>query len=130
MSAIDLEKPRSSIMKRFALTSLSILCLSLATTTAIEAAPRTAQISKLTPTTIDNDASTKITPFELVSRAYQGSFKSQGIPSFGAFLTDTSNKTLVAKDLIKAAIDAKQLAPEAQFDLNYISDINSYLGEQ
>jgi hypothetical protein len=117
-------------MKHFALTSLSIICLSLATTAQIKAAPRTAQIIKLTPTTIDNDASTKITPFELVSRAYQGSFKSQGIPSFGAFLTAASTKTFVAKDLVKAAIDAKQLAPEAQFDLNYISDINSYLGEQ
>ncbi len=117
-------------MKRFAIASLSIICLSLATTDPVKAEPRTAQISKLTPTTIDNDASTKITPFELASRAYQGSYKSQGIPSFGAFLTATSTKTIVAKDLVKAAIDAKQLAPEAQFDLNYISDINSYLGEQ
>jgi hypothetical protein len=127
MDAIDLKKQRLSIMKRFAIASLSIICLSLATTAQIKAEPRTAQISKLTPT---NDTSTKITPFELVSRAYQGSFKSQGIPSFGAFLSAASTKTLGAKDLVKAAIDAKQLAPEAQFDLNYISDINSYLGEQ
>jgi hypothetical protein len=114
-------------MKHFLLTSLSILCLSLATTTSIEAAPRTAQISKLTTT---DDISTKITPFELVSRAYQGSYQSQGIPGFGGFLAASSTKTITAKDLVKAAIDAKQLAPETQSDLNYINDIDLHLGEQ
>jgi hypothetical protein len=117
-------------MKRFAMTSLSILCLSLAITASIEVEPSTAQISKLIPTTIDNATNPKITPFELVSRAYQGSYKSQGISSFGAFLTDTSTKMLVAKDLVKAAIAAKQLAPETQFDLNYLSDIDLHLGTQ
>jgi hypothetical protein len=148
-------------MKRFAITSLSILCLSLVATTSVKAetrtghlsmvatttssntentklAPafvtisgqvqtRTGHLSMLTTTALGNTESTGITPFELVARAYQGAYKMQGVSGFGSFLTASSNHTITAKDIIKAAIELKQLAPETQADANYISAVDRQL---
>jgi hypothetical protein len=114
-------------MKRFAIASLSILCLSLIATTSIKAENKTGNSSMLATTMNSNAQSPKITPFELVSRAYQGSYQMQNIPSFGSFLTASSSKMITAKDIIKAAIDAKQLDPETQADRNYINDVDLHL---
>jgi hypothetical protein len=178
-------------MKRFAIASLSILCLSLIATTSVKAetrtghlsmaatttsintenintAPttslqsetRTGHLSMVATTTSSNTENTKlapafvttsgqagtrtghlsmvtttaignidsgITPFELVARAYQGGYKMQGIPGFGSFLTESSNHTITAKDIIKAAIELNQLAPETQADANYISAVDVQL---
>jgi hypothetical protein len=113
-------------MKRLTIVSLSILCLSLVATTSVKAEPSQGH-RVLATKAIDNDLSTKVTPFELVSRAYQGSYQIQGIPGFGSFLTASSSKAITAKDIIKAAIDAKQLAPEMQTDRHYINDIDLHL---
>jgi hypothetical protein len=79
---------------------------------------------------LKDPTSPKITPFELVSRAYQGAYQMQGIPGFGSFLTSSSSH-MKAKDIIKAAIEAKQLAPEAQTDRGYISAVElQLLGNQ
>jgi hypothetical protein len=51
----------------------------------------------------------------------------QGISGFSSFLTESSNHTITAKDLIKAAIELKQLAPETQSDANYISAVDVQL---
>ncbi|PSB52166.1 hypothetical protein [Chamaesiphon polymorphus] len=76
-------------------------------------------------------ASPKLTPFELVSRAYQGAYRMQGIAGFGSFVTSSADNTIEAKDIIKAAIVAKQLAPEAQIDRHYISAVKlQLLGNQ
>jgi hypothetical protein len=147
-------------MKRFAIASLSILCLSLVATTSVKAETRTGHLSMVETTTIGNTENTKIapsfvttsgragtrtghlsmlatttsgnidtgiTPFELVARAYQGGYKMQGIPGFGSFLTESSTHTITAKDIIKAAIELNQLAPEAQADANYISAVERQL---
>jgi 2-methylcitrate dehydratase PrpD len=146
-------------MKRFAIASLSILCLSLVATTSVkaetrtghlsmvettsgktenantpafvttsgQAETRTGHLSMVTTTAIGNTESTGITPFELVSRAYQGAYKMQGVPGFGSFLTESSSHTITAKDIIKAAIELKQLAPETQADANYISAVDVQL---
>jgi hypothetical protein len=148
-------------MKRFAIASLSILCLSLVATTSVKAETRTGHLSMVATTTLGNTENTKlapafvttsgqagtrtghlsmvttnaigntessgITPFELVSRAYQGAYKMQGIPGFGSFLTESSNHTITAKDIIKAEIELNQLAPETQADANYISAVDVQL---
>ena len=115
-------------MKRFALVGLSILCLSLAATTSVKAETRTETIAMSTATIVNNPAiKIKITPFALVSLAYQGEYRTQGIPGFGSFQSGTSNQTITAKDLIKAAIDAKQLSPEAQTDLGYLNAVELQL---
>jgi hypothetical protein len=147
-------------MKRFAIASLSILCLSLVATTSVKAETRTGHLSMVTTTAIGNTENTKIvpsvttsgqagtrtghlsmvttnaigntestgiTPFELVARAYQGAYTMQGVPGFGSFLTESSNHTINAKDIIKAAIELNQLAPETQADANYISAVDVQL---
>jgi hypothetical protein len=95
-------------------------------TTSGQAGTRTGRLSMLATTTIGN-IDTGITPFELVARAYQGGYKMQGIPGFGSFLTESSTHKITAKDIIKAAIELKQLAPETQADANYISAVNIQL---
>jgi hypothetical protein len=77
---------------------------------------------------VNNPAvTTKITPFALVSLAYQGEYRTQGIPGFTAFQSATSEKTITAKDLIKVAIDANQLTPDAQTDRAYLNAVELQL---
>jgi hypothetical protein len=112
-------------MKRFTLVSLSILCLSLAATTSVKAVTHTESLSM---TMIGKDpANAQITPFELVSRAYQGEYRTRGIPGFGSFQSAISSKIITAKDLVEAAIDAKQLLPENQTDRGYLNAIEQQL---
>jgi hypothetical protein len=115
-------------MKRFALIGLSILCLSLAATTSVKAGTRTETIAMSTATIVNNPVVTKkITPFGLVSLAYQGEYRTQGIPGFAAFQSATSNQTITAKDLVKAAIASNQLSPDAQTDRGYLNAVEQQL---
>jgi hypothetical protein len=90
------------------------------------AGTRTERISMSTAT-IGNNTNTKLTPFSLVSLAYQGEYRMQGIPGFGSFQSATSSKTITAKDLVKAAIDAHQLTPDAQTDRSYLNAVEQQL---
>jgi hypothetical protein len=79
-------------------------------------------------TAVGNDPSnTKLTPFNLVSLAYQGEYRTQGIPGYGSFRFATSSKTITAKDLVKAAIDANQLTPDTQTDRAYLNAVELQL---
>ena len=92
----------------------------------IRAGTRTDRIS-MTTAAIADAANTKLTPFTLVSLAYQGEYRMQGIPGFGSFQFATSSKTITAKDLVKAAIDANQLTPDTQTDRGYLSAVEQQL---
>ena len=93
----------------------------------IRAGTRTERIS-MTTVTIGNDAANpKLTPFNLVSLAYQGEYRMQGIPGFGSFQSATSSKTITAKDLVKAAIDANQLTPDTQTNRSYLNAVEQQL---
>jgi hypothetical protein len=85
------------------------------------AGTRTERIS-MTTAAIGNDINTKLTPFSLVSLAYQGEYRTQGIPGFGSFKASISSET-IAKDLVKAAIDANQLTPDTQTDRGYLNAV-------
>jgi hypothetical protein len=91
------------------------------------AGTRTERISMSTETIGNDAANPKLTPFNLVSLAYQGEYRMQGIPGFGSFQSATSSKTITAKDLVKAAIDANQLTPEAQTDRGYLNTVEQQL---
>jgi hypothetical protein len=142
-------------MKRFILLSLSALTLSLSAVTSAQALGRGNQpfimatnsnatdtaISPVnnTPTAVgrgihplatamnSNAASTGITPFELVYRAYQGGYTAQGIRGFGALHVDFSSGRLTAKNLVQAAIDAKELAPELITNRSYLNAVELQL---
>jgi hypothetical protein len=91
------------------------------------AGTRTERISMLTATIGNDAANPKLTPFSLVSLAYQGEYRMQGIPGFGSFQFTTSSKTITAKDLVKAAIDANQLTPDTQNDRGYLNAVEQQL---
>jgi hypothetical protein len=88
---------------------------------------RTERISMSTATIGNDAANPKLTPFGLVSLAYQGEYQTQGISGFGSFRSATSSKTITAKDLVKAAIDANQLSPDSQTDLVYLNAVEQQL---
>ncbi len=111
-------------MKRFALVGLSILCLSLAATTSVKAETRTATIAMSTAAIVNNPiVNEKITPFGLVSLAYQGEYRAQGIPGFSSFEVAISNKTITAQDLVKAAIATNQLTPDTLTNAAYLNAV-------
>jgi hypothetical protein len=91
------------------------------------AGTRTELISMSTAMIGNNTANPKLTPFSLVSLAYQGEYRTQGIPGFGSFHSATSGKTITAKDLVKAAIDAKQLSSDTQTDRSYLNAVELQL---
>ncbi|MEH1998458.1 MAG: hypothetical protein V7L00_06830 [Nostoc sp.] len=66
-------------------------------------------------------------PFNLVNFAYQGGLKQHGIPSGEALVFQTQNRNLIAKDLVKAAVNANKLPLQALNDQNYLSAVNSQL---
>jgi hypothetical protein len=91
------------------------------------AGTRAERISMTTATIDNNAANPKLTPFSLVSFAYQGEYRTQGIPGFGSFKAGISSETITAKDLVKAAIDANQLSPETQTDRGYLNAVEQQL---
>jgi hypothetical protein len=114
-------------MKRFAIATLSILCLSLVATTSVKAETRTGHLSMAATTTSINTDSSKITPFELVSLDYQGSYKTQGIDGFASFPNASSGKIITAKELVNAAIEAHQLPAVTQTDRDYLNAVDIQL---
>ncbi|MEH2317305.1 hypothetical protein [Nostoc sp.] len=66
-------------------------------------------------------------PFNLVSFAYQGGLKQHGIPSGETLVFETQNKNIMAKDLVKAAVNADKLPSQVLNDQNYLSAVNLQL---
>ena len=66
-------------------------------------------------------------PFNLVTFAYQGGLKQHGIPSGEALIFQTQNRNIIAKDLVKAAVNADKLPSQALNDQNYLSAVNLQL---
>jgi hypothetical protein len=93
----------------------------------IRAGTRTERISMTTAAIGNEPGNTQLTPFSLVSLAYQGEYRTQGIPGYGSFRFATSSKTITAKDLVKAAIDANQLTPDTQTDRAYLNAVELQL---
>jgi hypothetical protein len=115
-------------MKRIALVGLSILCLSLAATTSVKAGISNELIAMSAETAaVTQSSNTKLTPFALVSLAYQGGYRTQGIPGFSSLQSATASKTITAKDLVKAAIASNQLTPDTQTDRGYLNAVEQQL---
>ncbi|MEA5625343.1 hypothetical protein [Nostoc sp. UHCC 0251] len=66
-------------------------------------------------------------PFNLVTFAYQGGLKQHGIPSGGELVFKTLNRNIIAKDLVKAAVNADKLPSQVLSDQNYLSAVNLQL---
>ena len=101
-------------MKRLVISTLSILALSSLATPAFAEKPNIAK-------------SLQITPFNLVTRSYQGHFTNQGIPSSAAFNRAVKTGKVTASDLVESAIAQGRLNPETLNDSEYINTVQSYL---
>jgi hypothetical protein len=66
-------------------------------------------------------------PFNLVYLAYQGNLKSQGIPGGSNLIFQHQKGNLKAKDLVKAAVEAKKLPSQILQDQNYLNMVDVYL---
>ncbi|MEH2437400.1 MAG: hypothetical protein V7K25_24725 [Nostoc sp.] len=66
-------------------------------------------------------------PFNLVTFAYQGGLKQHGIPSGEMLIFQTQNRNIIAKDLVKAAVNADKLPSQLLNDQNYLSAVNLQL---
>ena len=62
-----------------------------------------------------------------MTRGYQGSFSSQGIPSNGAFLSAVSRGKITAKDLVESAIASGRLSPETINNRTYLNNVKVQL---
>lgn len=63
-------------------------------------------------------------PLNLVTFAYQGGLQQHGIPSGEALVLKTLNRNILAKDLVKAAVNADKLPSQVLNDQNYLSAVN------
>ncbi|MEL6582084.1 MAG: hypothetical protein AAFQ14_20245 [Cyanobacteria bacterium J06621_12] len=107
-------------MKRTLFTTLSVLAL------ALTAAPAFAtEVAALGTQSANNIV--KISPFNLVGSAYQGSFTDRGIPGYTSFVKAANGGRVTAKDLVKLAIADGRLAPETINNRGYLSSVASHL---
>ena len=107
-------------MKRTLFATLSALTLTLV------AAPAFAgEVVAVKQSSITNIR--EITPVDLVSRSYQGSFTNQGIPSNGALIAGFQRGKVTAEDLVEVAIASGRLSPETINDRAYLNNVEAQL---
>jgi hypothetical protein len=78
-----------------------------------------------TPTVVPSQG--EISPFNLVSMAYQGFFKNQGIPSGESLLAAYQTESITAEDIVKGAVDSRRLPASTLDDSNYIAAVENQL---
>lgn len=106
-------------MRSLIVSTLSVIALSSL------AAPAFA--NKITAQSSQTASINRITPFALISGAYQGRFKNQGIPSNAVFLTKVRSQQITAETLVEAAIANRRLEADAISDQAYLSSVDSLL---
>ncbi|AFY96870.1 hypothetical protein [Chamaesiphon minutus] len=119
-------------MKRYLSIGIAVVAISLAANTPVEARGKTEvvtkpEVSQPLMLAADRPSSGYITPFELVTSAYQGQYRDHSIPGFGSFIYEIGTGKITAKDLVKAAIDSKRLPPQAISDLSYMNYVSLQL---
>lgn len=105
-------------MKTILISTLSTILLSTM------AVPALSQVSLNSSKTSDI---VEITPFALVTGAYQGRFENQGIPSSGIFLNKIRTNKIDAEDLVKGAIAAGRLSENTLNDKSYLNSVESLI---
>ena len=106
-------------MKRTLFIGLSALALSLTTAPVFANEMAAANLESRRHNNI-----VQITPFNLVTRSYQGAFVNQGIPSNGVFISAINRGQITAEDLVNTAIASGRLAPETINDQAYLRSVS------
>ncbi|MFB2938180.1 hypothetical protein ACE1B6_23280 [Aerosakkonemataceae cyanobacterium BLCC-F154] len=113
-------------MKRLILGSLSFLFWFQITTPVAQAE---IQATGATIPDYTSNLLQQLTPFELVTMAYQGYFQEQGIPSYMLLVSARCTGQLRAETLVEAAIKAKKLPPQALTNQGYLNAVELQLRE-
>ncbi|BAY82342.1 hypothetical protein NIES267_18210 [Calothrix parasitica NIES-267] len=111
-------------MERLLLAAVGTLLIATTTTPPV-LANKTAANSNLNIT--QNQVQKKITPFNLVSLAYQGKFKTQGVAGYSSLITAILFDEISGKDLVQIGIDTGRLSAQTINDSSYISSVDSQL---
>lgn len=69
----------------------------------------------------------QITPFQLVSLAYQGNLNTDGIPSYGALITAYQSGRITAKDIVQIAVNNNRLTQDVLSDRGYLNAVEDEL---
>jgi hypothetical protein len=112
-------------MKPLILGSLSLLLMSAATAPAIKAQPSLAvgpAEAGVVPSYVQ-----QTTPVNLVSLAYRGYLKNQGIPSYGVLIAAYQSGKISAQELVQVAVEANRVSPEVLSDSGYLNAVEQEL---
>ncbi|MCU0536411.1 MAG: hypothetical protein MUD14_21190 [Hydrococcus sp. Prado102] len=105
-------------MKRILVAGLSVLMLSGLIAPSANAQTQIEQKTAITQETATRSATTRLSPNTLVTLAYRGAFRDQGISVTGR---------VNAESLVKAAIEAGRLSPEVLEDERYLNIVDTFL---
>ncbi|MGD1873132.1 MAG: hypothetical protein ACFB02_08795 [Mastigocoleus sp.] len=109
-------------MQRLLIAAFGTFAIAI-TATSPALANKTAVNSNLTQNQVVKD----ITPFNLVALAYQGKFRSQGIPGYNSLLASIRFGEVSGKDLVQRGIDSGRLSKETIDDSGYVRAVEYQL---
>jgi hypothetical protein len=116
-------------MKRLIATGLSVMLLFAASNPANAQTRHGKEVSA--NQTVQNNTSSNIdsnlTPFNLVFLGYQGYLKNQGIPSYGAFISEYQLMNIHGRELVKAGIEARLLPADTLMNQKYVHAVDNQL---
>ena len=112
-------------MRHLIFGSLSLLLMSATTAPAIKAQPPLAvgpAEAGVVPSYVQ-----QTTPVNLVSLAYRGYFKNQGIPSYSGLLDAHQSGKITAQRLVQVAVEANRVSAEVLSDSRYLNAVEQGL---
>lgn len=77
--------------------------------------------------TLQAQETKRTSAFNLVAAAYRGRFNQWGIPAYAKLDQAYRGKQITASDLVKAAVEANRLSPDALKDKAYIDAVDTNL---
>ncbi len=113
-------------MKRLVISALSTVVFATLVAPAM-AGGSVAFKKSLNTNVVATSVVSDITPFNLISGAYQGRFVRQGIPSGAIFLSRIRSNRIDAEDLVKAAIASNRLSEDTLQNEEYLDYVDSLL---
>lgn len=110
-------------MRHLILGGLSFMLISTANTPIVQAQ----QTTVVVPTTLQRTPSKQLQPVDLVSLAYQGRFRQQGIPSYGALVAAYQTGRIDAENLVQSAVTANRVTAEVLANRRYLNAVDLQL---
>jgi hypothetical protein len=116
-------------MKRSIATGLSLMLLFAASNPANAQTRHEKEVSanQTAQNNTSSNSSPNLTPFHLVFLGYQGYLQNQGIPSYGAFISEHQLMNIHGRDLVKAGIEARLLPADTLMNQEYVHAVDAQL---